>query len=86
MKPIPLYDYLIKNSSKAGDAVLDLFGGSGTLAMACEQNGRCAYMMELDEHYVNIILDRYIKLVGSDKDVFLIKEDGTEVPYAEINA
>lgn len=40
MKPIPLFDYQIKNNTKGGDIVLDLFGGSGTTIMACEQNGR----------------------------------------------
>lgn len=47
MKPIALFDYQIKNSSKKGDAVLDLFAGSGTTLICCEQNGRDAYVMEL---------------------------------------
>lgn len=48
MKPIPLFDYQIQNNTKGGDLVLDLFGGSGTTLMACEQNGRRALLMEFD--------------------------------------
>lgn len=45
MKPVPLFARLIRNSSRRGDAVLDLFGGSGTTAIACEQMGRDAYLI-----------------------------------------
>ena len=55
MKPITLFDYQIKNSSKPGDNVLDLFGGSGTTMIACEQNGRNSYLMELDPKYADVI-------------------------------
>lgn len=64
MKPIGLFDYQIKNSSKEGDIVLDLFGGSGTTIMACEQNGRIGYMMEYDPHYVDVIIERWEKFTG----------------------
>ena len=74
MKPVPLFDYQIKNSSKKGDAVLDLFGGSGTTIVCCEQNGRDAYLMEIDPRYTDVIIDRYEKLTG-DKAVLLTKED-----------
>lgn len=65
MKPIPLFDYQIKNSSRSGDIVLDLFGGSGTTLMACEQNGRNAYLMEFDPRYVDVIIDRWEKFTGN---------------------
>lgn len=84
MKPIPLFDYQIKNSSKAGDKVLDLFGGSGTTLMACEQNGRNAYLCEFMPKYVDTIINRYIAYKGSDSDVFLINEDGTETAWSEL--
>jgi site-specific DNA-methyltransferase (adenine-specific) len=74
MKPVSLFDYQIKNSSKKGDAVLDLFGGSGTTIVCCEQNGRDAYLMEIDPKYTDVIIDRYEKLTG-DKAVLLTKED-----------
>ena len=64
MKPVPLFDYLIKNNSEVGDNILDLFAGSGTLAIACEQNGRNAYMMEYDPKYVDVIIDRWERLTG----------------------
>lgn len=64
MKPIALFDYQIKNNTKGGDAVLDLFGGSGTTIMACEQNGRNAYSMELDPRYVDVIIDRWETFTG----------------------
>ena len=64
MKPIPLFDYLIKNSTKQGDIVFDSFGGSGTTIMACEQNGRIGYCMELDPKYVDVIIERWEKFTG----------------------
>ena len=74
MKPVPLFDYQIKNSSKKGDAVLDLFGGSGTTMVACEQDGRDAFLMELDPRYVDVIIDRWEKLTGQKAEL-LTKED-----------
>lgn len=65
MKPIPLFAYLIGNSTKKGDIVLDTFGGSGTTAIACEQLGRKCRMMELDPHYCDVILARWEKLTGN---------------------
>lgn len=85
MKPIPLVARAIENSSKTTNAVLDLFGGSGTTLIACEQLNRKCYMMELDEHYVSVIISRYINFKGSSDDVYRINEDGTKTPYAEIN-
>lgn len=70
MKPVALFDYQIKNSSKAGDAVLDLFNGSGTTIMACEQNGRNAYCMELDPRYVDAAINRWEEFTG-EKAVLL---------------
>lgn len=64
MKPVALFDYEIKNNTKQGDLVLDLFGGSGTTIMACEQNGRVAYSMELDPRYVDAIIERWEKFTG----------------------
>lgn len=59
MKPVELFAYQIKNSTKKGETVLDLFGGSGTTIIACEQTGRTAYCMELDERYCDVIIKRY---------------------------
>lgn len=59
MKPIDLISYQIQNSSKQNDKVLDLFGGSGSTLIACEQLNRSCYMMELDPKYVDVIIDRW---------------------------
>ena len=65
MKPVKLFDYQIKNNTKGGDIVLDLFGGSGTALIACEQNGRANYTMELDPKYCDVIVKRWEALTGS---------------------
>lgn len=70
MKPVALFDYQMKNNTKGGDAVLDLFAGSGTTLMAAEQNGRIAYCMEYDPKYVDVIIDRWEKFTG-EKAVLL---------------
>lgn len=64
MKPIALVARAIQNSSKKSDNVLDLFGGSGSTLIACEQTGRKCYMMELDPHYVDVIIDRWETFTG----------------------
>lgn len=69
MKPVPLFDYQVKNSSKPGDAVLDLFGGSGTTMIACEQNDRDAYLMELDPKYADVIIDRWEEFTGKKAEL-----------------
>lgn len=64
MKPIKLLARLIKNSSKKEESVLDLFGGSGSTLIACEQLGRRCYMMELDPKYVDVIINRWEQFTG----------------------
>ena len=64
MKPVKLIARLINNSSRSGELVLDLFGGSGTTLIACEQMNRKCYMMEYDPKYVDVIIERWEKLTG----------------------
>lgn len=64
IKPVKLIGYLMRNSTRKGDSVLDLFGGSGTTMIAAEQLGRKCYMMELDPHYCDVIIARWEKLTG----------------------
>lgn len=64
MKPLKLMGRQIANSSKQGEAVLDLFGGSGSTLMACEQLDRKCYTMEYDPHYVDVIIDRWEQFTG----------------------
>lgn len=66
MKPVGLFDYQIKNNTKGSDIVLDLFGGSGTTMIACEQNGRKSRLMELDPHYCDVIIQRWENLTGKE--------------------
>lgn len=69
MKPVALFDYQIKNSTKLGDVVLDLFGGSGTTIMACEQDGRNACVMEYDPKYVDVIIKRWEDFTGKKAEL-----------------
>ncbi len=64
MKPIDLLVYLIKNSSKENDIILDLFGGSGSTLIAAEQIQRTCYIMELDPKYCDVIIKRWENLTG----------------------
>lgn len=64
MKPVKLIARLINNSSRAGDIVVDAFGGSGTTLIACEQMSRKCYMMEYDPKYVDVIIERWEKMTG----------------------
>lgn len=74
MKPIMLFAYQMACNTKPGENVIDLFGGSGTTIMAAEQNGRSAYVMELDPKYVDVIIDRWESFTGG-KAVLLNGED-----------
>ena len=64
MKPINLFARLMKNSSKKGEKVLDLFGGSGTTIMAAEQLDRQAFVMEFDPKYADAIIARWEEFTG----------------------
>ena len=64
MKPVRLIARQIRNSSRKGEAVLDIFGGSGTTMIACEQLGRDCYMCELDPRYADAIITRWENLTG----------------------
>ena len=75
MKPVGLFAYLIQNSSKGDDIVLDSFGGSGTTIIACEQLGRKGYSMELDPKYCDVIRKRWWKLTHDGNEEGW--EDGT---------
>ena len=70
MKPIKLVGRQIQNSTMPGWNVIDLFGGSGSTMIACEQIDRNCYMMELDPHYVDVIVKRWEDFTG-EKAVLL---------------
>ena len=64
MKPLKMCADMIRNSSKKGETVLDLFGGSGSTLITCEQLGRKCYMMEYDPKYVDVIIERWENFTG----------------------
>ena len=83
MKPIPLLAYPIMNSSMTNSVVLDPFGGSGSTLIACEQSDRICYTIELDEKFCDVIVNRYIELVGS-ADGVSVERDGVTFTYEEV--
>ncbi len=64
MKPLDLFGYLIQNSSRKGENVLDLFGGSGTTLIASEKTNRKSFTMELDPKFCDVIIKRWETLTG----------------------
>ena len=70
MKPVALLAYQIANNTKGEDIALDLFGGSGTTLVACEQLGRKCYMMELDPKYCDVIIKRWEELTGNKAELW----------------
>lgn len=83
MKPIPLLAYPIQNSSMANSVVLDPFGGSGSTLIACEQTDRICRIIELDEKFCDVIVNRYIEQVGSAEGVTVLR-DGKTYKYEEV--
>lgn len=79
MKPVGLFAYQLMNNTKPCDIVLDLFNGSGTTIMACEQTGRYARCMELDPRYVDAAVERWEKFTGQKA----IKISGEDTPPTE---
>ncbi|MBQ7636439.1 MAG: DNA modification methylase, partial [Lachnospiraceae bacterium] len=80
MKPIALMAYPIQISTMMGCIVLDPFLGSGSTLMACEQTGRVCYGVELDEKFVDVIVNRYMESAGSAENVSVIR-DGQKISY-----
>ena len=79
MKPVPLVEKAIYNSSKTHNIVLDLFGGSGTTMIASENISRHSRIMELDEKYAQVIIQRYVDYTSNP----MIKINGKEVDWYE---
>ena len=66
MKPVTLMGEMTQNSTRQGGIVLDLFGGSGSTMIACEQLNRRCFMMELDARYADAIIDRWEEFTGKE--------------------
>ena len=82
MKPVALPARAIKNSSISNANVLDLFGGSGSTLIACQQTGRNCYAMELDPKYCDVIRKRYATFIDQGDDWLevtkAVNQQGTE--------
>jgi DNA modification methylase len=66
MKPVELIERALLNSSKSGDVIVDLFGGSGSTLIGCERRGRQALLMEIDPKYTDVILNRWQEFTGKE--------------------
>jgi len=79
MKPVELIKRLINNSSKAGDIVYDAFLGSGTTLIAAQELGRTCYGAELDEHYCDVIVLRWVNYMKETGLDYSVKRNGEDV-------
>lgn len=81
MKPVDLVRHGLENSSKSGDEILDLFGGSGSTLIACEKTVRDCRMMELDPKYCDVIIKRWQDFTGETATL-----EATGQTFAELDA
>lgn len=79
MKPVGLCGYLIGNSSKKGDIVLDTFAGSGATLSACQQMHRACYAMEMEPMYVDVIIRRWVRLMRGSSFTFTVTRNGKDI-------
>jgi DNA modification methylase len=84
MKPLELVGRAISNSSKPNELVLDLFGGSGSTLIAADQLKRTAYIMELDEKFVDVIIKRFIRHNENINDEYYRIRDGEKTLLKDI--
>src|SRR5213079_3408378 len=77
MKPVELIERALANSTKAGDIVLDCFGGSGSTLIGCERLNRKARLLEIDPRYAEVIIRRWQEFTGREA----VHESGT--PFNE---
>lgn len=78
-KPVELVERALNNSSKGGDLIIDLFGGSGSTLVACEKTNRNCRMMELDPRYIDVIINRWQDFTGQSA---ILESTGKE--YKEV--
>ncbi|MFA9399443.1 MAG: site-specific DNA-methyltransferase, partial [Clostridiaceae bacterium] len=83
MKPVALIAYPIKNSTAVNAIVLEPFSGSGSTLIACEQTDRICFATEIEEKFVDVGVKRFIEQVGTDKDVYLLR-DGEKISYVDV--
>lgn len=79
-KPVGLMARILNDFTEDGAAVLDVFGGSGSTLIACEQTGRKCFMAELSPDYIDVIVKRYVNFKESADGVYLMR-GGERIPY-----
>jgi site-specific DNA-methyltransferase (adenine-specific) len=79
MKPVDLLAYLLQNSTKIGDLVLDTFLGSGSTLIACEKTGRTCYGVELDPKYCDVIVKRWENFTNQTAKLQILTENGERI-------
>ncbi len=82
-KPVELAVRAIQYSSLTGGNILDLFGGSGSTLIGCEQTGRTAFLMELDTLYCDVIVQRWEKFTGRKAERIPANENAPALAGAE---
>ncbi len=81
-KPVELVTRALENSTQPGELAIDFFGGSGSTMAGAELTGRKAYLVELDPVYVDVIVNRYVKMTGNI--TVMCERDGQRIPYARL--
>jgi DNA modification methylase len=82
MKPLDLLAYPLKNSSAANAIVLDVFSGSFSTGMVCEQLNRVCYAVELDESYASASIKRFVVAFGAEN--VTVERNGKILKYTEV--
>lgn len=84
MKPVNLISYFIKNSTKQKELVGDMFLGSGSTLIACENTWRHCYGVEYDPRYVDVIVSRWVKYMQDNRLEFEIRKNGKKLSEEHI--
>jgi DNA modification methylase len=85
MKPVPLFVYIIKNSSKQREIVGDCFTGSGTTIIACEQSWRQARCLELEPGFVDVNVKRWVKYMRDNHLDYEVYKNGQILSKTELD-
>jgi len=82
-KPIEVIEPAIIQTTDKGMTVIDFFLGSGSTLIACEKTNRKCYGMEIDPHYIDVIVTRYSEFTKQKENIFLERE-GKIIPYGDL--
>ena len=82
-KPVFLAEEAISNSSKEGQKIIDFFLGSGSTLIACEKTNRRCLGLEIDPHYIDVIVKRYSDFTHQSDNIYL-ERNGEKIPYASL--